>query len=121
MASTNKLERQPLSKNKKNNPTKCKKTLRVNATTTILGDKGRLVLPIGLRKSLNLKKGATFEVKEVNGQIILIPIDENDQSWYWTEQWQDKVKSALKDVKEGRVSKAYDNLEEALKALKDKV
>jgi AbrB family looped-hinge helix DNA binding protein len=86
----------------------------------VVREKGRVVLPAEIRKKFGLKIGDVLEVKSDNGRIVLKPREKSDQSWYWTARWQKKVKAALKDVEAGRVSKAYDNLEEALEVLKGK-
>jgi AbrB family looped-hinge helix DNA binding protein len=85
---------------------------------TVIRENGRVVLPVAIRKKLRLKSGDVLHVKSDNGRIVLEPRKKNDQAWYWTARWQKKVKAALKDVDEGKVSKAYDNLDEALEALK---
>lgn len=87
---------------------------------TVVRENGRVMLPVAIRKKLGLKSGDVLNVKSDNGRIVLEPREKNDQSWYWTARWQKRVKAALKDVEEGKMSKAYDNLEEALKALKGK-
>lgn len=88
---------------------------------TTLRDKGRVVIPKDLRKKFGMKIGDRFEVKEDNGQIVLIPESKTHEAWNWTKNWTQKVESALKDVEEGRVSKAEDNLKSALNELKKKV
>ncbi len=87
---------------------------------TTLRDKGRVVIPKELRQKFGLKVGDKFEVKENNGQIVLIPKNTHE-AWNWTKSWQKKINAALKDVEEGRLSNAHDNLEDALKELKKKV
>jgi AbrB family looped-hinge helix DNA binding protein len=87
---------------------------------TVIRENGRVVLPVAIRKKLRLKSGDVLNVKSDNGRIVLEPKEKNDQSWYWTARWQKKVKAALKEVEEGKVSKVHDSLEEALKALKGK-
>ena len=86
----------------------------------ILHDRGRVVIPKEIRRKFDLKVGDKFEVKEDNGHIVLIP-KQTHHAWNWTKAWSKKVEVALKNVDEGKVSKAYDNLEDALKALKKKV
>ncbi|NIR52048.1 AbrB/MazE/SpoVT family DNA-binding domain-containing protein [candidate division KSB1 bacterium] len=87
---------------------------------TKLGHKGRVVIPAELRKKFNLKVGDNFEIKEENGHIVLIPQGAH-QTWAWTTEWAQKVEGALKEVEKGEVSRAYDNLDEALKELKKRV
>ena len=87
---------------------------------TTLRDKGRVVIPKRFRQKLKMKVGDKFEVKEDNGHIVLMPRSTH-QTWNWTDAWTKKVETALKEVEQGKVSKAYDNLEDALLALKKKV
>ena len=85
-----------------------------------LHDRGRVVIPKEIRRKFDMKVGDRFEVKEDNGHIVLIP-KQTHHAWNWTKAWSKKVEVALRNVDEGKVSKAYDNLEDALKALKKKV
>ena len=87
---------------------------------TTLRESGRIIIPKRLREKLKMKIGDRFEVKENKGQIILMPTSTH-QTWNWTDDWTKKVEIALKEVDEGNTSKAYDNLESALVALKKKV
>ena len=87
---------------------------------TTLRDKGRVVIPKELRQKCGLKVGDKFEIKEDNGHIVLTP-KSTHEAWHWTEHWQKKINAAVKDVEEGRVSKAHDNLEEALQDLKREI
>ena len=86
-----------------------------------LVDKGRVVIPAKLRKKYGMKAGDKFQIKDNNDHIILIPKPVTHHTVNWSKSWTRKMEAALKDVEEGRVSKAYDNLEDALKALKKKV
>ncbi len=86
---------------------------------TTLRDKGRVVIPKELRQKFGLKIGDQFEIKEEKGQIVLIP--QTGQAWKWTAGWRKKIDDAVKNVEEGRVNKAHNNLEAALKALADRV
>lgn len=42
----------------------------------------------------------------------------DDQSWYWTPQWQAAEKEADEDIADGRVHR-YNNVDEAIKFLKE--
>ena len=42
----------------------------------------------------------------------------NNQSWFWTEEWQTRYKEAKEDIKSGRY-KEFDNVEDLLKELKE--
>ena len=98
-----------------------KKTTGVIMPFAKLLDKGRIVIPAKLRRKYSMKIGDKFQIKDDNGHIVLIPEPVTHQTWNWTKDWTKKMEEALKDVEEGRVSKAHDNLEDALKALKKKV
>jgi hypothetical protein len=43
----------------------------------------------------------------------------NDQSWFWSDEWQKGEKEADEEIKQGNV-KTYDNLEDFLKSLEEK-
>lgn len=88
---------------------------------TTLAEKGRIVIPAKLRKKYGMKIGDKYQVKDLDGQIVIIPEPVTHNTVNWTKSWTRKMEAALKDVEEGRVSKAYDNLEDALKDLKKKV
>jgi len=38
---------------------------------------------------------------------------EGDQSWFWTDEWQQRIAEAMNDLKEGRF-KEYDYVEELI-------
>lgn len=42
--------------------------------TTKLSSKGQIVIPIELRERYNLEPGATVELMDVGGEIVIIPI-----------------------------------------------
>jgi len=39
--------------------------------------------------------------------------NEEDQSWFWTDEWQQRLAEAMSDLKEGRV-KEFDSVEELI-------
>jgi hypothetical protein len=38
---------------------------------------------------------------------------EEDQSWFWTDEWRQRIAEAMNDLKEGRV-KEFDDVEELI-------
>jgi hypothetical protein len=38
---------------------------------------------------------------------------ETDQSWFWTDEWQERIAEAMNDLKEGRV-KEFDDVEDLI-------
>ena len=88
---------------------------------TTLADKGRIIIPAKLRKKYGMKIGNKYQIKDDNGHIVIIPEPVTNKTVDWTKGWTRKMETALKDVEEGRVSKAHNNLEDALAALKKKL
>ncbi len=86
-----------------------------------LAEKGRLVIPAKLRKKYGMKIGDKYQVKDDNGHIVIIPEPVTHKTVTWTKSWTKKMETALKNVEDGKVSKAHDNLESALKDLKKKI
>jgi hypothetical protein len=39
--------------------------------------------------------------------------EETDQSWFWTDEWQQRYAEAMNDLKEGRI-KEYDDVEDLI-------
>jgi hypothetical protein len=44
--------------------------------------------------------------------------EEADQSWFWTDEWQQRIAEAMNDVEEGRV-KEFDNVEDLIADLNE--
>lgn len=44
-------------------------------------------------------------------------VEHDDQSWYWTEEWQEGEREADADKAAGRVSRAYDSAEDMMRDL----
>jgi len=86
-----------------------------------LAEKGRLVIPAKFRKKYGMKIGDKYQIKDDNGHIIIIPEAVTHKTITWAKSWTRKMETALKNVEDGKVSKAHDNLESALKELKKKV
>ncbi len=42
--------------------------------------------------------------------------NEDDQSWFWTDEWQRRIAEAMNDLKEGRV-REFDSVEELIAEL----
>lgn len=47
--------------------------------TTLIGERGQLVIPKSLRSSMELKKGDRFFVMDKGGAIVLVPADIMEQ------------------------------------------
>lgn len=68
-----------------------------------------------INQNLRTAKGLTETETEVATKAGLI---DPDQRWWWTEEWQKGERKAQRDIDAGRVSKVYDDIDEALQALK---
>lgn len=68
-----------------------------------------------INNDLRTAKGLTEAETKAAAQAGLIAAD---QRWWWTEEWQKGERAAQRDIDAGRVSKVYDNVAEALLALK---
>ncbi|NUO79088.1 AbrB/MazE/SpoVT family DNA-binding domain-containing protein [candidate division KSB1 bacterium] len=68
-----------------------------------------------INRDIRKAKGLTDAETKVAAKAGLI---DPDQRWWWTEEWQKGERRAQRDIDEGRVSKTYDNVDEALRELK---
>ena len=59
-------------------------------------------------------KGLDDEEAQIAVKIGLL---DEDQAWWWKEHWQKGEREAEKDIKEGRVSGPFDNVEDLMKDL----
>ncbi len=86
-----------------------------------LGKRSQLVLPKAIVDSLKLEEGVEFEVKVVDGRIVMEPMLSipRSQAWFWTERWQRAEKEAEDDVRGGRISTIAS--EEDLKSYLDRL
>jgi AbrB family looped-hinge helix DNA binding protein len=81
--------------------------------------KSQLTLPPSVRKSLGIEEGDYLDIRVREGEIVLKLkrlIDKN-QSWFWTNRWQQGEKEADEDIKAGRVQH-FPDANEAVSFLK---
>ena len=71
-----------------------------------------------INSNLRTAKGLTEAETKAAAQAGLIAAD---QRWWWTEEWQKGERKAQRDIDAGRVSKVYDNVDEALQVLKGEI
>lgn len=55
-------------------------------------------------KSLNLHEGDHVLIEEMDGGIFIKPVSwhEKNQEYFWTEEWQEKLKRSQNDLENGR-------------------
>jgi len=84
--------------------------------------RGTLALPIGLRRRLRLdqENAQVRLIEHEDGRVELVPVVvvPADQSWFWTERWQDMEREADADIAAGR-AKVVDGLEGLISHLDD--
>ena len=80
----------------------------------------QVTIPKAVREELKLEEGTHLAVGVENGSIVLTPqkIDP-DQAWFWTEEWQEGEREADEDIRQGRVSPWYDDVEDLIQDLHD--
>ncbi len=81
--------------------------------------KFQITLPVDIRKKLAMKEGDYVKISVKDDSIILKPIDK-EQLWWWTEEWQKMEKEAQEAIEKAQIIGPYDNIQDALKSLKDK-
>lgn len=66
---------------------------------------GRVTLPVGARRALQLEAGVDFEVEVVDGRLVLTPavLVPRADAWAYTPEHLAQVERAREDAREGRV------------------
>lgn len=79
----------------------------------------QISIPKEVRERLRLQEGDLIELEERDGQIVLIPkkLIDADQAWFWTREWQEGEREAEEDIRAGRVTGAFKNIDELKKHL----
>ena len=85
-----------------------------------LKQNSQVTIPKNIIDKLKLKIGDNLEITIENDGIKLKPvlIIDRSQAWYWSEEWQSKVKEADMDLKQGKIKHAK-NVEDLIKQLED--
>jgi AbrB family looped-hinge helix DNA binding protein len=84
----------------------------------------RITIPKEIRNKLPyLNEGDPVEFQIEGERLILIPYKKipEEQSYYWSAKWQEGIKEAKDDIREGRILGPYDDVEEGLNALKQDI
>lgn len=76
-------------------------------------------IPKQIRDALRLQEGDLIEVEERDGEIVMTPkrLIDADQAWFWTPEWQKGEREADEDIRAGRLSGPFENIEELKKHL----
>jgi antitoxin MazE len=72
--------------------------------TITVSAKGQIALPKEIRDALHIETGSQLSPVVKDGKLILEPVVTVPKShaWYWTPEWQAKVKASMKALAEGK-------------------
>lgn len=81
--------------------------------------KRNLISLASISEQLNIKEGDYVSMSVSNGVLTITPVGWHDKSqeYFWTEEWQSKMKESVKDLQEGRFQ-TFDSLEDVAKLAK---
>ena len=80
----------------------------------------QITIPHDIRRKLKIVEGDYLEIEEHNNELVLRPVKmiRPDEAYFHTKEWQAGEREADKDITEGNVIGPFDNIKDALKALK---
>jgi AbrB family looped-hinge helix DNA binding protein len=80
----------------------------------------QITIPNDIRRKLKIAEGDYLEIEERNNELVLKPVKMiyPDEAYFHTKEWQAGETEADKDIAEGNVIGPFDNIKDALKALK---
>jgi len=86
-------------------------------TTIVMDEQGRAELPEGIRQAAHVVPDTAFEVKvAADGSVVLRPLRDLDQAWFWTESWQEGEREVDAEIAAG-LGTFYESGEAFLEAL----
>ena len=77
---------------------------------------GQVRIPKHVMERLHISKGDYLDFEFIDDKLIVKAkrLIDADQSWFWTEEWQEAEKQAGEDIKKGRLSKVFATAEEGV-------
>jgi antitoxin MazE len=80
----------------------------------------QITIPKSIVEKLKLKSGDNFTIEVENDEIKLKPvlIIDRTQAWYWSEEWQDKIREADLELRNGKAKHAK-NVNDLIKQLEE--
>lgn len=80
---------------------------------------GRVTIPKSLRRQARLNEGDELDVEITSDGILIRPCSQQDQdqSWYWTDEWQVGEQQIAEDRAAGRLGPVFASGDEFLAAL----
>ena len=85
--------------------------------TTTMDENGRITLPQEIREAAHMPPQTELTVEIApDGSIVLRPLHDPEQTWFWTEEWQAGEREADGQIANGD-STIYESEEEFSRAL----
>jgi AbrB family looped-hinge helix DNA binding protein len=82
---------------------------------------GVIQIPKEVREEVGIEEGDYIDMK-INGKdtitLHLKDLVDEDDSWYWSEGWQQMEREADEDIKAGRI-KTFENIQDLIRELKE--
>ena len=80
----------------------------------------QITIPSSLRRQYNISVGDYMEIEKKQGGLIIKPVKivHPDQEYFYTKEWQKEEAEVDKEIANGDVVGPFDNIKDALKALK---
>jgi AbrB family looped-hinge helix DNA binding protein len=80
----------------------------------------QITIPNEIRRKFKIAEGDYLEIEEHNNELILKPVKmiHSDEAYFHTQEWQAGEREADKDIAAGNVIGPFENIKDALKALK---
>jgi len=75
----------------------------------------QVTIPVEILEKAGIGIGTILKFELREDGILLKP---QDEEWFWTEKWQEKEREADEAVAQGKVVGPFDNIDDALQALK---
>jgi len=78
----------------------------------------QVTIPANVCEKLGISLGDYLEVVETPEGVLFKPQKVDNDAWFWTEEWQKKEREADEAIVKGKMVGPFDNIDDALKALK---
>ena len=89
----------------------------IKVETVRINEQGQITLPESVRKAARVVPRSEYSVQvAADGSIVLQPLRDPEQAWFWTERWQAMEREADEEIAAGD-GEIYDSSEAFLEAL----
>lgn len=84
-----------------------------------IGSRRQITIPAETIERLGWSTGEELELVERDDALVLIPRKRltDDQAWFWTEEWQARIREAEADLAAGRVAGPLETVEDLIREL----